>query len=75
MAKTRKIKFELLVVTEDETKRKGWKPPSVWRTLIFTEPCRFLKRLFIGAVVIFAYALTDYSDDLTKRILTWFINN
>lgn len=73
MAKTKRIKFELLVVTEDETK-KSWKPSVFWRRLVFTEADTFVRRVVTIAAIIFVYALIIYSDDLTKRILKWLVN-
>lgn len=74
MAKTKKIKFELLVVTDNDRRRNSWKPPDFLISLIVSEAYGFIKRLFIIAVVIFVYAIIVYSDDLIKRIMTWFIN-
>jgi len=73
LAKTKKIKFELLVVTEGETKRKSWKPSSVLRNLIITETREFMRRLLAFAALIFVCFFIGYSDNLIKKILTWLI--
>ena len=54
MAKTKKIKFELLVVTEGETK-KSWKPSVFWSRLILTETDAFVRMV----AIIIAYALIN----------------
>ncbi|MBI5055709.1 MAG: hypothetical protein HZB61_03730 [Nitrospirae bacterium] len=74
MAKTRKIKFELLVVTKNDTKGNSGKSPSVWRNLMFTEARELIQMALTVTAIIIVYALIVYSDNMIKRILTWFIN-
>ncbi len=66
----KKIKFELLVVTEINTKRKSRKPPDFWKHFIFTE----WHRLFTIAAIGFVYIFIVYSDNLIKRIFEWLID-
>ena len=65
----KKIKFELLIVTENNTKRKSWKP-DFWKHFIFTEG----HRLFTIAAIGFVYIFVVYSDNLIKRIFEWLID-
>lgn len=74
MIKKKKIKFELLIVSENNKRKSDQKPLDFWTNLISATAREVSGRFFAIVAIICVFALIVYSDKLIKQTLEWLID-
>lgn len=74
MIKKKKIKFELLIVSENNKRKSAQKPLDFWTNLISVTVREVSGRFFVIVAIICVFILIAYSDKLIKQTLKWLID-